>query len=148
MAHYVGNLTPKMACEALRGAGLSCSLDEILIVAREERWAVVLPGERLAWFPASQSASRRLAVERRVLRLIAERCSFRAPRTLLVSESGFEVRQMVPGRCDPWGLFERCKRDSGLAQRVAVMERTIKRYEAAAVDVGDRVLVHGDVRLH
>jgi len=199
MAHYVGNLTPKMACEALRGAGLSCSLDEILIVAREERWAVVLPGERLAWFPASQSASRRLAVERRVLRLIAERCSFRAPRTLLVSESGFEVRQMVPGRCDPWGLFERCKRDSGLAQRVGrslgailaeqhtaigeaevtgwlpwrvawpegsdwirerlpgvvehddlvvVMERTIERYEAVAVDVGDRVLVHGDVGLH
>jgi len=199
MAHYVGNLTPKMACEALRGAGLSCSFDEILIVAREERWAVVLPGERLAWFPASQSASRRLAVERRVLRLIAERCSFRAPRTLLVSESGFEVRQMVPGRCDPWGLFERCKRDSGLAQRVGrslgailaeqhtaigeaevtgwlpwrvawpegsdwirerlprvvddddlvvVMERTIKRYEAVAVDVGDRVLVHSDVGLH
>jgi len=199
MAHYVGNLTPKMACEALRGAGLSCSLDEILIVAREERWAVVLPGERLAWFPASQSASRRLAVERRVLRLIAERCSFRAPRTLLVSESGFEVRQMVPGRCDPWGLFERCKRDSGLAQRVGrslgailaeqhtaigeaevtgwlpwrvawpegsdwirerlprvvddddlvvVMERTIERYEAVAVDVGDRVLVHSDVGLH
>ena len=199
MAHYVGNLTPKMACEALRGAGLSCSFDEILIVAREERWAVVLPGERLAWFPASQSASRRLAVERRVLRLIAERCSFRAPRTLLVSESGFEVRQMVPGRCDPWGLFERCKRDSGLAQRVGrslgailaeqhtaigeaevtgwlpwrvawpegsdwirerlpgvvehddlvvVMERTIERYEAVAVDVGDRVLVHSDVGLH
>ena len=25
---------------------------------------------------------------------------------------------MVPGRHDPWGLFERCKRDYGLAQRV------------------------------
>ena len=118
MAIYIDDLTPEIACEALRGAGLACSPDEIRIVAREERWAVVLPGERLAWFPAPQSASRRLAVERRVLRLLAERCSFRVPRTLLVSEAGFEVRQMVPGRCDPWGLFERCKRDSGLARRV------------------------------
>ena len=25
---------------------------------------------------------------------------------------------MVPGRCDPWGLFERCKRDSMLARRI------------------------------
>ena len=35
-----------------------------------------------------------------------------------MSESGFEVRHMVPGRCDPWGLFERCKQDSELAQRI------------------------------
>ena len=198
-ASSIGNLTPEIACEALRAAGLSCSPDEIQIVAREERWAVVLPGERLAWFPASKSASRRLAVERRVLRLLADRCSFRVPRTLLVSESGFEVRQMVPGRCDPWDLFERCKRDSGLAQRVGrslgailaeqhaaigeaeatgwlprrvawpeggdsirerlpgvvddddlvvILGRTIERYEAVAVDAGDRVLVHGDVGLH
>jgi aminoglycoside phosphotransferase (APT) family kinase protein len=195
----IADLTPEIACEALRAAGLSCSPDEIQLVAREKRWAVMLPGERLAWFPASQSASRRLAVERRVLRLLAECCSFRVPRTLLVSESGFEVRQMVPGRCDPWGLFERCKRDSELAQRIAqslgailaeqhtaigeaevtgwlpwrvawperrdwirerlpcvvddddlrvIMGRTIERYEAVAVDAGDRVLVHGDLGLH
>ena len=105
MANYVGNLTRETACKALRTAGLSCSPDEIEIVAREERWAVLLPGERIAWFPASPSGSRRLAVERRVLRLLADRCSFRVPRTLLVSEAGFEVRQMVSGRYDPWGLF-------------------------------------------
>jgi hypothetical protein len=103
MANYVGNLTPELACAALRGAGLPFSPDEIQIVAREERWAVVLPGERLAWFTASKSGSRRLAVERRVLRLLADRCSFRVPQTLLMSQAGFEVRQMVPGRCDPWG---------------------------------------------
>ena len=118
MTRFIGNLTREIACKALRAAGLSCSPDEIEIVAREERWAVLLPGERLAWFPASKSASRRLAVERRVLRLLAERCSFRVPRTLLVSKAGFEFRHMVPGRHDPWGLFERCKRDYGLAQRV------------------------------
>jgi hypothetical protein len=118
MTRFIGNLTREIACMALHAAGLSCSPDEIEILAREERWAVLLPGERLAWFPASKSASRRLAVERRVLRLLAERCSFRVPRTLLVSKAGFEVCQMVPGRHDPWGLFERCKRDYGLAQRV------------------------------
>jgi hypothetical protein len=199
MTDYIADLTPEFACETLRPAGLFCSPDEIQIVAREARWAVMLPGERIAWFPASESGSRRLAVERCVLRLVANRCSFRVPRTLFLSEAGFEVRQMVPGRCDPWGLFERCKRDSGLAQRVGrslggilaeqhtgvgeaevtgwlprrvawpersdwirerlpgvvddddlivVMERTIERYEAVAVDADDCVLVHGDVGLH
>jgi len=57
--------------------------------------------------------NRRLAVERRVPRLLADRCSFRAPRTLLVSESGFEVRQMVPGRCDPWDLFYAASKTPG-----------------------------------
>ena len=118
MTDYIDDLTPEIACETLRAVGLFCSPDEVQIVAREERWAVVLPGERIAWFPASESGSRRLAVERCVLRLVADRCSFRVPRTLFVSESGFEVRQMVPGRCDPWGLFERCKQDRELAQRV------------------------------
>jgi aminoglycoside phosphotransferase (APT) family kinase protein len=118
MIDCLADLTPESACEALRAAGLSCSPNEIKIIGREERWAVMLPGERIAWFPASESGSRRLAVERRVLRLLADRCSFRVPRTLFVSESGFEVRQMVPGRCDPWGLFERCKRDRELTQRV------------------------------
>ena len=144
MTGYIFDLTPEIACEALRAAGLFCSPDETRIVAREERWAVELPGERLASFPASQSASRRLAVERRVLRLLAERCSFRVPRTLLVSESGFEVRQMVAGRCDPWGLFERCKRDSGLARRVgrslgAILALTALSAQTAALPNKDLV---------
>jgi Phosphotransferase enzyme family len=199
MTKYIDDLTPEIACETPRAVGLFCSPDEVRIVAREERWAVVLPGERIARFPASESGSRRLAVERCVLRLIADRCSFRVPRTLFVSEAGFEVRQMVPGRCDPWGLFERCKQDRELAQRVGrslggilaeqhmaigkaevtgllprrvawpersdwirerlpgvvedvdlvvIMGRTVERYEAVAVEAGDRVLVHGDVGLH
>jgi hypothetical protein len=35
MANYVGNLTPELACAALRGAGLPFSLDEIQIVAKK-----------------------------------------------------------------------------------------------------------------
>jgi aminoglycoside phosphotransferase (APT) family kinase protein len=72
----------------------------------------------MAWFPASEAGTRRLAAERRVLRLLAERCSFQAPRLLAVSDQGFDVRRMVPGRTDPWGLFRRCRMDAGLARRI------------------------------
>jgi hypothetical protein len=116
--NFVPNLTAEAVCEALRGAGITCSPEDLQIVAREERSAVSLPGERIAWFPASELGNKRLAVERRVLRLLAERCSYQAPRILFVSACGFDVRQMVPGRCDPWGLFDRCKADSRLAQRI------------------------------
>jgi Phosphotransferase enzyme family len=118
MVNFVANLTAEVACEALRSAGMTCSPEDVQIVAREERWAVSLPGARIAWFPASELGSKRLAVERRVLRLLAERCSYQAPRILFVSACGFDVRQMVPGRCDPWGLFYRCKADLRLAQGI------------------------------
>jgi hypothetical protein len=118
MMNFVANLTAQAACEALRGAGMTCSPEEVRILAREERWAVSLPGERIAWFPASELGNKRLAVERRVLRLLAARCSYQAPRILFVSACGFDVRQMVPGRCDPWDLFHRCKADWRLAQRI------------------------------
>jgi hypothetical protein len=115
---YVADLTAEAASEALRGAGVTCSPEDVQIIARDERWAVLLPSERIAWFPASEFGNIRLAAERRVLRLLAERCSYQVPRILFVSACGFDVRQMVPGRCDPWGLFHRCKADSRLAQRV------------------------------
>lgn len=79
---------------------------------------MLLPGDRIAWLPASEAGNKRLTVENRVLRLLAERCSYQAPRTLFVSASGLHVRQMVPGRCDPWDLFYRCKADSNLARRI------------------------------
>jgi hypothetical protein len=79
---------------------------------------VSLPGERIAWFPASELGNRRLDIERRVLCLLAERCSYRVPRLLFVSDRGFDLRQMVPGRCDPWGLFHRCQTDLNLAHKI------------------------------
>jgi hypothetical protein len=39
------------------------------------------------------------------------------PRPLFVSE-GIDCRQMVPGRCDAWGLFERCKINPALTRKV------------------------------
>jgi Phosphotransferase enzyme family len=79
---------------------------------------VWLPGERLAWFPASPRGSERLAIERRVLRLLAERCAFAAPRILFGSKAGFDVRAMVPGHCDPWPLYERIRTDMALARQI------------------------------
>jgi hypothetical protein len=112
------NLTAQTACRALRELGLSYSAEELQIAAREERWAVSLPDGKIAWFPASAAGGQRLAVERRVLGLLAERCSFQAPVVLLVSNSGFDLRRMVPGRCDPWGLYRRCQTAAGLARRI------------------------------
>jgi hypothetical protein len=112
------NLTVEDACDALHGAGVTCSSKDIQIIARAERWAVALPGERIAWFPASELGIERLAIERRVLRLLAQRCSYQVPRILFVSASGFDIRQLVPGHCDPWTLFERCRADTRLARRI------------------------------
>ncbi|MBV8120421.1 MAG: aminoglycoside phosphotransferase family protein [Alphaproteobacteria bacterium] len=72
----------------------------------------------MAWFPASEGGSKRLVIERRILRLLAARCSFRTPAVLLVSKSGFDLRRMVPGQCDPWGVYQRCMTDTKLAQRI------------------------------
>lgn len=118
MVNFVSNLTAEVACEALRSAGVTCSPKDVVLVARDERWAVSLPSERIAWFPSSELGNRRLGVERRVLRLVAERCSYQVPRLLSVSDRGFDLRQKVAGRCDPWGLFHRCQTDLNLAQNI------------------------------
>jgi hypothetical protein len=114
----ISRLTPEHARALLRGVGIVCSPEEIEIGAREDRWAVALPGDRMAWFPASATGEHRLAAERRVLQLLAERCRFTVPRVLFVSPAGFDVRQMVPGRYDPWGLYRRCQADPTLARRI------------------------------
>lgn len=112
------DLNPAIACRALRKAGLSYPAEALQIAAREERWAVSLPDERIAWFPASAAGDRRLALERRVLGLLAARCAFRVPEILDAAGSGFDLRRMVPGRCDPWGLYSRCQADAGLARAI------------------------------
>jgi len=117
MSHWL-TLTNDMACSALREAGLELTPAELRIEAREDRWAVVLPGEKMAWFPANYRGGERLAVERRVLRLLADRCSFSAPRVLFESASGYDVRAIVSGLYDPWGLYERTKTDTALAWRI------------------------------
>jgi aminoglycoside phosphotransferase (APT) family kinase protein len=112
------SLTADAVCDALREAGISLFPFDVTLEQRDERWAVTLPGDRMAWFPSGDGGLQRLSLERRVLRLLAERCTFRAPKILYEQRSGFDVRAIVPGQCDPWPLFERAKQDEALARRI------------------------------
>ena len=106
------------ACLLLSQAGFPTDPAGVSVTAREDRWAVSLPGDRMAWFPMNQVASGRLAAERRVLGLLAARCSFRVPRVLRADEAGWQVRDLVPGLYDPWGMFRRVQSDRALARRI------------------------------
>jgi hypothetical protein len=94
---------------------MALSPAEVRVERREECWAVSLPGDRIAWFSASERGHAKLVIERKVLRLLAERCTFAAPRIIYESAAGFDLRAMVPGRYDPWGLYEQIKTDTPLA---------------------------------
>jgi aminoglycoside phosphotransferase len=91
---------------ALAAAGFAVPASDLRIEAREDRCLVRLPGALLAWFASSRRGIDRLRTERRLLRLIASRCSFRAPRVLFESDEGdFDVREPVPGATDPWSAY-------------------------------------------
>lgn len=112
----MARLTPSAVCEALREAGLDLRPNEVALDEREDRWAVTLPDDRMAWFPANAEGVARLAADRRLLRLLAARCRFRVPRLLYESPAGFDLRAVVPGQCDPFGLYRRIAGDRGVAQ--------------------------------
>ena len=112
------SFTAEAACAALREAGLELSPAQVRVEARDDRSLAWLPGERLAWFPANAKGRARLDVERRVLRLLTERCSFHVPQILYQSAQGWDVRAAVPGVCDPWGLYRRTLTDIPLARRI------------------------------
>jgi aminoglycoside phosphotransferase (APT) family kinase protein len=131
-------LSEEAACATLSQAGLALSPARVRVEPRDDRWLVWLPGERLAWFPASAKGRERLDIERRVLRLLAERCSFAVPRILFESSQGWDVRAAVPGVCDPWGLYRRTLTDVALARRLGAA------IGAILVEQHTR-LVHADV---
>jgi hypothetical protein len=118
-------LTAESSCAALREAGLDLSPAQVRVEARDDRWLVRLPADRLAWFPANAKGRETLRRERRVLRLLAERCSFRVPRVLFESDQGWDVRAAVPGLRDPWGLYRRTLTDLPLARQIGAAIGTI-----------------------
>lgn len=119
-------MTPVIACEALAQLGLRFEPADVDVDEREERWMVRLPGERLAWFAASVAGRQRLAIERRVLRLLAARCSFATPRVLAEDASGdLDVRAMVVGESDPWRVYAQVRDDPELAKRIGKEVGTI-----------------------
>jgi aminoglycoside phosphotransferase (APT) family kinase protein len=125
------------ACALLGAAGFGIAPRDVRVEAREDRWAVSLPGDRMAWFPMNAAGQRRLATERRVLRLLADRCSFRAPRVLHEAEAGWDVRALVPGRFDPWGLYRRARTDRELARRIGLSIGDILAEQHACVSRAD-----------
>ena len=114
----MAGLTPAWACTALRDAGLDLRPDEIGLEERDDRWLVRLPGDRMAWFPANETGRARLVTDRRLLRLLAQRCRFRVPRLLYESPVGFDLRAAVPGVCDPVALYTRIASDRAVARRL------------------------------
>ena len=108
-------LTVEVVRDALAGAGFPVAAADLRLDRREDRWAVSLPGDRMAWFPANGRGRERLEVERRVLGLLNDRCGFATPKVLAVGEGGFDVRALVPGVVDPWAYYARVKTDEALA---------------------------------
>jgi hypothetical protein len=50
MADFIARLTPETAAALLSAAGVTNSSEEIQIIARDERWAVPIGREGIAWF--------------------------------------------------------------------------------------------------
>ncbi len=131
-------LSPESACEALAQVGLRFSAADLHVEAREDRWVARLPGGLLAWFAQSERGARRLATERRVLRLLESRCTFGAPRLLLESADGaFDVREMVPGVSDPWRIFAEVVDSARLAAQIGAAIGSILAEQHARIGKSD-----------
>jgi Phosphotransferase enzyme family len=134
----IGQLTPELVCELLLQAGLHFTQGQVRIQARDERWVVHLPDDRLAWFAASEAGRRLLMTERRVLRLLAAKCSFGAPRVLFEDPAGdFDVRAMVPGFSDPWQVFEQVCERADVATRLGTAVGAILVEQHTRIGSGD-----------
>jgi len=106
-------------CVALTSAGIYVAPGTVIIEQRDGRRLVRVPGDRLAWFADGEPGRKTIARERRVLRLLAARCTFAVPTVVFESLDGtFDVRTSVPGLVDPWGVFEKVKADRALAERI------------------------------
>jgi aminoglycoside phosphotransferase (APT) family kinase protein len=113
--------TVESACAVLSGAGVVVDPGDVRLMPRDERRFTHLPGDRLAWFADTDEGKRRLAFERRVLRLIEARCTFRVPRVLYEAPDGaFDLRAAVPGVADPWAMYQRVKADPALARQIGL----------------------------
>jgi hypothetical protein len=87
-------LTPQAVCDQLARAGFNVAPSDVHIEARDERWLVRQPGQRVAWFAASWDGARLLERERR---------------------GSLDVRAIVPGETDPWRLYAEVRDSPRLA---------------------------------
>jgi aminoglycoside phosphotransferase (APT) family kinase protein len=100
---------------ALRKAGIRHDPRDLEILSREERIAVRISHDQMAWFPANEEGRASLTKERRVLRLLRRYCRFPAPRMLYEDATGWDLRALVQGAVGPTGLSERIANDSDFA---------------------------------
>jgi aminoglycoside phosphotransferase (APT) family kinase protein len=112
-------LTVAHASAELRRLGIDVAPEAMRVALRGDRWAVHLPGERIAWFATTSEACARMARERRLLRVLETRCRFAVPRVLGENAEGsLDVRWMVPGIHDTVAAFHRVRRDPDAMRQV------------------------------
>jgi aminoglycoside phosphotransferase (APT) family kinase protein len=76
---------------------------DVMLVYREWRWVVQVPDQRIAFVADTAYARQRLARERQLLQLLADRASFQVPRIEWVDPHGrWDVRRKVPGDAGHW----------------------------------------------
>ena len=100
---------------ALAEAGFPHDVRTLQLYPRDNRLGARLPNDRMAWFPLNEQGHAALVRERRVLRLLQAHCQFSAPRVSFESENGWDLRELVPGTVDPFGLHAHIQRDSAFA---------------------------------
>jgi aminoglycoside phosphotransferase (APT) family kinase protein len=103
---------------ALSGAGLAVDPAAIELMPRDDRFAVRLPSNQMAWFPKNTRGYRRLERERRILGLIARHCAFAAPRIVYVSDAGWDLRDLVEGEVEPIAVYSRARADHDFGRTV------------------------------
>jgi aminoglycoside phosphotransferase (APT) family kinase protein len=108
----------RVLATALSAAGFEVDVSELTLVPRDDRLAVLLPENRIAWFPRNANGAERLKREARVLDLLARHCSFQVPTVIGEGPRGWQMRRSVPGPVDPFSTYERVKADRGFASAV------------------------------
>src|SRR5665213_531659 len=101
---------------ALMKAGFPHDPRALELHSRDDRLAVRMPDDRMAWFPLNEEGRALLTKDRRVLRLLERYCRFPAPRVLYEDKTGWDVRALVKGAVHPPGLSERIVGDSAFAR--------------------------------
>ena len=99
--------TPEAIAKALRQADMLVDPADITLLQREDRFAALLPGDWIAWFPLNRTGQMNLAREARVLGILARRCDFRVPTVEHRAAGGWQLRRSVPGQCDPVATYRR-----------------------------------------
>src|SRR5207244_7801970 len=91
-------ITPESLCVALnRATSLRLAPRDVVLAYHHWRWVAHLPDQRIAFVADTVDARQRLARERQLLQLLADRAPFRMPRVEWVDPDGRDIRLKVPG---------------------------------------------------